>query len=232
MSLSALRGLLDSLASGIRSLQWNPRGTEWGDYYQDTNYVPAAFKQKEELVARFMQEIAPKTVWDFGANTGVFSRVAAQFAEHLVAFDMDPAAVEKHYRECRTGQDSRILPLVMDLTNPSANLGWANAERDSLLARGPVDAVLALALLHHLAIGNNLPFPQIASFFRQCGRWLVIEFIPKDDSQVQRLLASREDIFPHYTREDFEHDFSQYFQIMRCEPIENSLRLLYLMKRG
>ena len=89
----------------------------------------------------------------------------------------------------------------MDLTNPSPGLGWESEERDSLLERGPCDAALALALVHHLAIGNNLPLPMVARFLARVCRTLIIEFVPKSDSQVQRLLASREDIFPDYTRQ-------------------------------
>jgi hypothetical protein len=100
-----------------------------------------------------------------------------------------------------------------------------------MLERGPADTVLALALIHHLAIGNNLPFARIATFFRQCAEWLIIEFVPKTDSQTCLLLASREDIFPRYTQKDFERAFADEFVTTRCEPIDDSQRVLYLMKR-
>jgi hypothetical protein len=118
----------------------------------------------------------------------------------------------------------------MDLTNPTPAIGWENRERKSLLERGPVDAALALALVHHLAISNNLPLPKIAEFLSRICRWLVIEFVPKTDSQVQRLLATREDIFEHYTRSDFEEQFSRPFLIVKVAPIKGTERTLYLMK--
>ena len=117
----------------------------------------------------------------------------------------------------------------MDLTNPSPALGWAHRERMSLEERGPADALLALALVHHLAIGHNLPLDRIAAFFARLGRTLVIEFVPKSDSQVQRMLRSREDIFPSYTREGFEAAFRSAFRIEEAQPVAGSERLLYRM---
>ena len=80
-----------------------------------------------------------------------------------------------------------------------------------LFERGPADAVLALALVHHLAIGNNVPLGMIAHCFARAGRHLLIEFVPKSDSQVARLLVTREDIFDEYTREEFERAFGEHF---------------------
>jgi hypothetical protein len=120
----------------------------------------------------------------------------------------------------------------MDLTNPSPDLGWDHAERSSLLGRGPADVVLALALVHHLAISNNVPFSRLAGFFARAGRWLILEFVPRGDSQVERLLITREDVFPDYTREGFESAFSKEFEIVRTEPIAGSERILYLLRRS
>lgn len=226
---NALTGILRNLAAVTRGLSWRPAGTEWAEYYGETNYSDAAFRQKLGLVERFAATAGPATAWDLGANTGVFSRAAAKTGARVVAFDIDPAAVEKNYRDCRASGEERILPLVMDLTNPSPGLGWANEERMALAARGPVDLVLALALVHHLAISNNLPLPKLARWFAGLGRRLIIEFVPKSDSQVRRLLATREDIFPGYTREGFEASFGECFAIDEAAPVEGSERTLYLM---
>jgi hypothetical protein len=123
-----------------------------------------------------------------------------------------------------------LLPLLLDLTNPSPSIGWANQERESFSARGPVDMVLALALVHHLAISNNVPLPQLADFLSNLGKWLVIEFVPKSDSQTQKLLISREDIFPNYTREGFEAAFNERFKIAQAVNVNESERVLYLME--
>jgi len=116
----------------------------------------------------------------------------------------------------------------MDLTSPSPALGWNNRERMALAERGPVDAVLALALIHHLAISNNVPLPSVAEFMAGLGRNLIIEFVPKEDSQVQKLLASRVDIFDHYTQSDFEAAFAQCFTLRASQPIPGTKRTLYL----
>ncbi len=122
------------------------------------------------------------------------------------------------------------MPLLIDLVNPSPSLGWASRERDSLIARGPADLAMALALVHHLVIANNVPLLDVAKFFAKLCRGLVIEFIPKQDSQVQRLLASRVDIFDDYTQEGFERAFEQCFSLERTESIDGTERVLYLMR--
>jgi len=230
MSKQALTGLIDSLSSAIRKLNWNPGGTEWGNYYDITNYSEAAFGHKKELVREWSARAKPALVWDLGANTGVFSRAAGETGAYVVSSDIDPAAVEQNYRQMKGEKSENILPLLLDLTNPSPSIGWANQERDSFGARGPADMVLALALVHHLAISNNVPLPQLADFFAKLGKWLVIEFVPKSDSQVQKLLVSREDIFPNYTREGFESAFKQRFKICEAVNVHESERVLYLME--
>lgn len=228
----SLQGLVSNLESTTASLRWRSPATEWGDYYDDTNYTSAAMKHKRELIAGFMESIAPATVWDLGANTGEFSRMAAQRGARTVAFDIDPLAVEKNYRVCKTGEAPPLLPLVLDLTNPSAAIGWQNRERMSLQARGPVDLILALALVHHLAIANNVPLPLVADFMASMCTDLIIEFVPKTDSQVKRLLSTRDDIFTDYDREAFERAFRDRFTIDDVQPIVESERILYRMTRA
>ncbi len=222
-------GLVRSLRGVVQGLTWSPGGTEWSDYTTDNNYTDEASRSKRELVTSMLQGRGVRTVWDLGANTGEYSRAARALGPRVVAFDLDPAAVERNYRRVRAEGEAGILPLRMDLTNPSPALGWAHRERMSLEERGPADALLALALVHHLAIGHNLPLERIAGFFARLGRMLVIEFVPKSDSQVQRMLRSRADIFPSYTREGFEAAFQSSFRIEAVEPVAASERLMYLM---
>lgn len=225
-----LLGLIDSLESAVKGLLWSPGGTEWGDYYNGHNYTPQGLEHKSQLVSEYLNIIQPQLTWDLGANTGLFSRLASEKGFPTVAFDIDPAAVERNYLECKTNREGNLLPLLLDLTNPSPGIGWGNRERLSLIERGPADAVLSLAMIHHLAISNNVPLNQLALFFRELCSWLIIEFIPKSDSQVQRLLTTRADIFPNYTFEEFERIFTKYFKIHRCESILDSERFLYLME--
>jgi ribosomal protein L11 methylase PrmA len=226
-----LLALADSLAGTVRKLDWKPAGTEWANYYGHTNYSDAAFTQKRDLVSEWIARVAPATVWDLGGNDGTFSRLASQKGIYTVCFDIDPAAVEQNYRAVRRESDCNLLPLLLDLANPSPAIGWHNRERDSLLQRGPAGLVLALALIHHLAISNNVPLPSVAEFLADAGRWLIVEFVPKSDSQVQRLLSTRRDIFEHYSAADFEAAFAQRFRLHEKAPIAGSERCLYLMER-
>lgn len=233
ISRLSLLGLIDNLESTIKKMKWHPAGTEWADYYDDTNYSTKAIEDKKEIISRMLKKTRTKMLWDLGANDGLFSRIASGQNIFTVSFDVDYAAVEKNYLRSIKNNETYILPLILDLTNPSPAIGWENRERMSLTGRGPVDTVMALALIHHLAISNNLPFYKIANFLNQICRWLIIEFIPKNDSQVERLLYTREDIFPDYNRKNFENVSGNYFNIIMAEKIKDSKRILYLMeKRG
>lgn len=231
LSKIALLGIIDSLKTTISKLSYRKKGTEWGEYYTFTNYSDRAFKQKKKLVEKYIQIAKPKTVWDIGANTGEFSRIASQQNIFTVSADLDPIAVEKNYLHVKKHQEKNILPLIIDLTNPSPAIGWANIERQSLIERGPADLVMVLALIHHLAISNNLPLNNIADFCHKIGTFLIIEFVPKEDSQVIRLLSQREDIFGEYSQENFEKVFGQYFNLLKKKSIPGTKRFLYLMKR-
>jgi hypothetical protein len=231
MSKDALLALIESLQATVKKLEWKPTGTEWADYYDANNYTDKAFEHKKVLVGDWLTRIEAKTVWDLGANTGIFSRVAADAGANVISFDIDPAAVEVNYRLVKEKKEDRLLPLVLDLTNPSPSIGWNNTERDSFIERGPVDATLALALVHHLAITNNVPLTRVAEFFAVCGEWLIVEFVPKSDSQVQKLFRSRLDIFTKYTQAGFEKAFGEWFSLKEASAVRDSERWLYLMKR-
>jgi ribosomal protein L11 methylase PrmA len=230
MSRVGLMGLVDSLEATVRKLNWKPSQTAWAGYYTDNNYSSRALASKQMLVENFLDQAAPKTVWDLGANVGLFSRLASRRGAETIAFDVDPGAVELNYLDGKKAGERNLLPLLIDLTNPSPALGWQNQERMSFFERGPVDAILALALIHHLAISNNTPLGDLAAFFARITRWLLIEFVPKEDSQVKRLLASRQDIFPDYHVEGFEVAFGAHFTIHSSHPIEDSQRCLYVME--
>ncbi len=229
MSRQKLSTLVKNLSDATRRLSWRAAGTEWAEYVTDNNYTPVASQAKRGLVTAHLRRTNARTVWDLGANTGEYSRAAREVAPQVISFDVDPAAVERNYRRARAEGETGILPLLLDLTNPSPAQGWAGRERLSLEERGPADAVMALALIHHLAIGHNLPLEQVARYLARIGRQLIIEFVPKSDSQVKRLLLSRPDIFPGYTKEGFEEAFGRHYIIDAVDRIEDSERWLYSM---
>lgn len=229
MPTNRLRALLENLRATVASLKPPGGNTEWADYYEDNSYSDQAVREKRELVARFLAAAHSRTVWDLGANTGVFSRLACEQGAFVCAFDIDPSCIEAAYQHAQQKRLANFLPLRMDLTNPSPALGWAHQERDSLCERGPADTVMALALIHHLAISNNVPLRTVAEFLRQLCKTLIIEFVPKNDPQVRRLLQNREDIFNHYHQNGFEEAFRSHFQIEESAAVGNDGRRLYRM---
>ena len=233
MSQLQFEGLISSLLNTTRKLAWHPPRTEWGDYYEDTNYIDEAMSQKETMVADLIRQspAGDHSAADFGANTGRFSRIAAAQGYDVLSFDIDEVAVEKNYRQTQHANETRLYPLMLDLTNPTPGVGWSNRERDSVLDRTSVSLGLALALIHHIAISNNVPLSRCAELFRGLCENLIIEFVPKSDSQVERLLATREDIFPNYTKDGFEEAFTAHFDIVKVMPIPGSERHLYLMSK-
>lgn len=231
LNKNSLIGLIENLKKTLLSLEWKPAGTNWADYYTFTNYSDEAFEKKKKIVEEWLTRVNPKSVWDIGANNGLFTRLASTRGIPSISFDIDPAAVEKNYRQVKLNKEENILPLIQDMTNPSPSLGWNIRERDSLLDRAPTDMVFALAIIHHLAISNNVPLNQIADLFHRLGKWLIIEFVPKSDSQVQQLLVARLDIFDQYNIEGFERSFQEKFVIQAKSPVEGSERILYLMER-
>jgi SAM-dependent methyltransferase len=231
LTREALDALLGSLERILGKLVFSPGESEWSAYAEGDSYDEASLAHKQALVARHLAAQAPKRVWDLGANTGAYSRLAASAGAQVVAFDADPACVERAYCEARERSESRILPLVLDLANPSPGLGWANAERDALPRRGRPDLILALALVHHLAIACNVPLPVIAEWLASLADALLIEFVPKSDPKVRTLLATRRDSFGSYTREDFEAAFRAHFELAARDEIDGSVRTLYRMQK-
>jgi hypothetical protein len=232
LSSGGLQAIVESLAALVRKLEWKPPKTEWGDYYDHTNYSDDSTLRKQELVSQLLSSIEQPLhiVHDLGANTGEYSRIAAEHADLVFSQDIDPVAVERNYRQVKASEPRNLLPLLQDLFSPSPAIGWANEERDSFRQRGRCDALMALALVHHLAISNNTPLDRIANLFTELADWLIIEFVPKSDSQVIRLLETREDIFPDYNEESFEQVFMECFDISRKEPVAGSQRCIYLMQ--
>lgn len=226
-----LLGIIDNLKSTIHGLKLPEGKTTWSDYYDKTNYFKKSFKHKESIVASWIDRIKPKTIWDAGANNGHFSRLGTKRKILTVASDFDPIAVELAYRQMKRDSDPYLLPLLIDLTNPSPAIGWDNTERDSFLSRCRFDLTLNLALIHHLAIANNLPLSLIAKMMNDHTKYAIIEFVPKEDSNTQRLLANRKNIFADYDEKTFEKEFSHFFETIEKVRIIETNRTLYLFKK-
>jgi len=227
-----MTAMIDSLIRIVEKLQLPGVQTEWSDYYARTNYSDMAADSKKEIVGAYLQKLSPAVTWDFGANDGTYSRLAlAGEQSFVVAFDIDPIAVERNHAQVRRSGEN-LLPLLLDLTNPSPAIGFANRERGTLDTRQKPDCILMLAVVHHLAISNNLPLGMIAKWLASLCDHLVIEFVPKSDSQTKVLLATRDDIFPGYTEQGFEAAFETAFDIVEKKLVAGSGRILYLLKNS
>jgi hypothetical protein len=231
VSRIGLLGIVDSLQAAVSALKWQPRNLDWADYYANTTYSDTSMAEKRAIVARYLDRVSPATVWDIGSNRGDFSSIAGSKGARVIAFDSDFAAVERSYQDRSRTNEQRILPLVIDMANPSPAIGWASNERTGFLDRGPADAIMALAIVHHMVIGSGIPLRKIASLFGGLCRSLIIEFVPKSDPQVRDMLSNRSDVFDDYTREGFLNAFRDYFKIVGEDPIPGTERVLFLMLR-
>lgn len=228
-----LVALIDSLRRTVAGLQPREEETEWAGYYQTTSYSSDAMSAKERTVRQMVDAFADPAdmIHDVGANTGRFSRLLAEGGRYVVSHDMDPVAVERNYLYNKSHHIDGVLPLLLDVANPSPSIGWALEERTSTIARVSRGTVVALAIVHHLAITNNVPLPHLAELFATIANTLIVEFVSKTDPQVQRLLMTRPDIFPGYSLDGFERACSVHFEIRAVEDLPGVPRTLFAMHR-
>jgi len=200
----------------------------WADYTATCSYSDADTEAKRAFVAEAIGASAPRTLWDLGCNTGEYSELGAAAGAFVVAVDGDPACINALYRAQQRGERSKaIQPIVADLANPSPDLGWGLGERAAMASRGKADFVLALALVHHLVIGANVPVDEVVRFLRSVAPAGVVEFVAKDDVQVRRLLATREDVFPDYTLEYFTTALESVYEIRASRDLNSGTRTIF-----
>ena len=228
--------IIDALYDYIKGLTINEK-TEWKDYYSVTNYDKAAFDYKKDLVKAWVSKAEAKKIIDHGGNDGTFSRVLAADANLIITTDIDANAVNQNYLQVLGQKDKNIIPIVCDLMNPPAAIGFANAERQSLeerLVSAGFDVSLALALIHHISLTGNVPFIMSAAYFAKLSKYLIIEFPDRDDSWVRFLLDSKREFrahFDYYSRANFENDYSQYFNLVEKVAIPGTSRTLFLFEK-
>ncbi len=230
-SKQKLQILLKGLHAFVNKLSIKKIKTTWDDYYTDTILGDAYLKAKTSLVQSFINQTDFKTVIDLGANEGHFSLLFNN-DKKVIATDFDPTCINELYLNIKKNGRENILPLVNNLTTPSPAIGWANTERDSFTTRLKADLVMALALVHHLAIANNVPLNLIAGWLKPMGEMLIIEFVPRSDEKVKLLLQNREDIFENYSLKNFKSIFTENYTILKEEQIAGTERVLFLMKRN
>jgi len=228
--------LLDGLYDFISNLLVDEK-TEWDNYYNQINYDNVAYQFKKEVVKNWFLAIKGKSLIDIGGNDGTFSRELNDLGKLIIVADVDPNAVEQNYKQVLKNKEKMILPIVADVLNPSANYGFNNEERFSFIDRvkdSNLDGCLALAVIHHITLSGNIPFSLSAKFFSKMAPNLLIEFPNRSDSWVQFLLDSKREFknhFDFYNEENFEKEYSVYFEILNKQKIASSERILYSLKR-
>lgn len=231
-SKKKLTDLISHLETIIRNFPAEkPYKTTWSNYYDDTVLSRDYVEIKENLVLEYVALTGAKSVLDLGANTGHFSKKLALQGMTVVATDTDSRCINKLYLDTRKNHSLNILPLVVDVANPSPAIGFNNRERAAFHDRIQTELVLALALIHHLVIGRNIPLQALAGYFHRIAPQLIIEFVPKQDEKVRQMLKSRPDIFMDYDQEHFEAIFATYFTITDQIKIPGTERTLYRMIR-
>jgi SAM-dependent methyltransferase len=219
----------------VERLTWNPPEGVWTAYGERNSYTDDDARRKDDFVREVATSREWGLVWDIGCNNGRYSRIAAEGARTVVAVDADQGPVELLYRDLEAEGNEQILTLTMNLADPSPGLGWRGLERKSLAGRGKPDLVLALALVHHMAISANVPVKEFVDWLASVGSALVIEFPTREDPMVKKLLAPKRDgLHPDYELGFFERTLAEAFEVERSERLESGTRVLYFArpKRG
>ena len=215
----------------VESLEWSPPQGVWVAYGERNSYTDEDAERKDEFVREVVSSQPWDLTWDIGANNGRYSRIAAEGSRQVLAVDADQGPIELLYRSLRDEGDDKILTLTMNLADPSPGLGWRGMERKPLADRGRPDLVLALALIHHIAIAANVPVREFVDWLASLGTSLVIEFPTHEDPMVKKLLGpKREGLHPDYERESFERVLAGAFDVERRERLKSGTRLLYFAR--
>ncbi len=226
---NGFRFMLRNLRSWIAGMRdpFGTTATTWRDYATLNSYLPEEEKRKLAFVSDFTRRLRPRTVWDLGCNAGLYSETALRAgAEYVVGFDSDHGALSLAVQRSLRGEFN-FLPLQMDACNPSPSQGWHQNERAGLSSRSRPDAILALALEHHIAIGRNVPLPMLLDWMIGLADSGVVEFVPKADPVIQRMLGSRQDIFNRYSEVEFESELRKRATVEKKEVVSSSGRTLY-----
>ncbi|RPJ72174.1 MAG: methyltransferase [Acidobacteria bacterium] len=216
-----------SLRKLVAGLRWRRRPSTWSEYARDHHYNDTDLATKTNFVRAAAASRPHHLAWDLGCNTGTFSRVAANHARQVVAIDGDHLAVERLYQALKAERNATILPLVVNLADPSPDLGWRLLERKQLTARGRPDLVLCLALVHHLVIGANIPLSEFLDWLAGLGADIVIEFVTREDPMVRSLLRNRDDQYADYRLDVFERELAARCAVVRRQPLACETRVLY-----
>ena len=211
----------------VERLTWNPDRSTWSEYTREHSYKDDDLRRKSDFVRRVLASRRWSLVWDIGCNTGIYSRLAAEHSAYVLALDADHLAVDRMYAALRNEESFSILPLLVNVADPSPSLGWRGVERPALGDRGSPDLILCLALIHHLVIGRNIPIADFVEWLAGLGANVVIEFVGHGDPMVDRLLRNRTGQNIEYSADALEFALARHFTSVTHEPRESGTRTLY-----
>ncbi len=227
MGPAIVKAQVRGLVKTVEKLRWEASESTWSDYSERPHYADEDLVVKEQFVRKAIDR--PRSlVWDLGANDGHFSRIAAEQAELVAAVDSDALVIDRLYRTLRAENNETILPLAMDLVDSSPSLGWRGMERPGFFGRSKPDLVLALALVHHMAISATVPIPQIVDWLADMDAEVVVEIPHHNDPMVKRILRNkRAGLFDGYGLDAFDQGLRAAFDVRAVEELPGGTRTLY-----
>jgi len=225
---------IDRLIKLVEGLEWDRSESTWGDYSQRGHYQSKELLLKGDFVRSVAGQAHRSQVWDIGANDGMFSRIAAEHSDTVLAMDADDLVVDRLYRALRADGTTGIVPMYMNFADPSPGIGWNGTERPPLPSRSQPDLVLALAVIHHLALTHNVPTSAILDNFVSLDSEIVLEIPTENDQMVKTLLRhKRAGTHDAYTLDAIEAQIGDRFDVRSREELPGGSRVIFhLAPRG
>jgi len=228
MNAQVLDATLRKLQGIVKKISLGDKKSTWSEYSERGHYIESSLDEKQKFVRDAVASAPRKQVWDIGCNDGVFSRIAAAHSDYVVAMDADPLVVDRLYNTLKAEKNEQILPLYVDLTDSGGGVGWRGQERPGVFDRGRPDIVMALAVIHHMAITFHVPLASQLDMFRDLTPEIIIEMPHADDPMVRKLLTNKRDgIHDDFTLEEFERLLNERFTVKSKMLLSSGTRTIF-----
>ena len=222
--------MVQSIRRMVEKLERKGGDTVWSTYEKTHSYDDISLAEKTGFIEKHVRSRRWSLAYDLGSNTGTFSRLCGEHADHVIAVDEDELAVDTLYRRLKGERPGSITPLVMQLGNASPNQGWRGRERKSFDGRGKPDLILCLALIHHMVISANIPMEDFLQWICSFDAAVILEFVSPEDEMTLRLLRNRKNAYPDYTQVRFEAIAGSMFEIIDSAPLKDGRRRIYFLQ--
>ena len=228
MNAQVLDATLRKLQGIVKKISLGDKKSTWSEYSERGHYIESSLDEKQKFVRDAVASAPRKQVWDIGCNDGVFSRIAAAHSDYVVAMDADPLVVDRLYNTLKAEKNEKILPLYVDLTDSGGGVGWRGQERPGIFNRGNPDIVMALAVIHHMAITFHVPLASQLDMFRDLTPELIIEMPHADDPMVRKLLTNKRDgIHDDFNLDEFERLLNERFTVKSKMLLSSGTRTIF-----